>query len=327
MATVRGRCSNFDYCMVAERRIVLDVDVGAGAAFICPECGRALGAPPVAARSGAQRFAATLGVAILVVGGGLYGAALLQPGRHDRSVLPPWLDPAAQTHAAEQPPTPSFADPPPLPVAAATPAPPREMPPPPHVPPVPPRPNQPTPSEPREMALGSAALMPLMVSVTNRLASTTAPPPAPPPKFTFVVPAHLDLPANRPAPTQDGVYDQYHDLIDGNRRLAICFHFAPHAIGLDEAGMRDIDRLVKYLTAAGAQSGHVILVGFSDTDGARPHSLDLARRRAAVVAAVLAQRGVNIAQSAAFGADLPVAHNTTPAGRAMNRRVEVFMRP
>jgi len=193
------------------------------------------------------------------------------------------------------------------------------------VPPLPPRPGQPVPAESGEMALGSAALMPLLVTVTNRLAAPT-PSPTPPP-VKVVIPAHLDLPTNQPAATQDGVYGQYHDLIDGNRRLAIGFHFPPHGIGLDAAGMRDIDRLVKFVTAAGAQSGHVILVGFSDNDGARPHSLDLSRRRAAVVAAVLAQHGVHVAQAAAFGADLPVAGNGTDSGRARNRRVEVFVRP
>ena len=318
--------------MVADRRIVLDLDVGAGAAFICPECGKALGAPPALLQGGGRRFALLLGAALLVIGGSVYAGSLLHLDPKDHSRLPPWLDPANETHAAEAPPAP-----PKLQLAATVPPPatPRAAehipPPPPHVSPVPPRPTQPVPSQSVEMALGSAALIPLMVSVTNRLAE---PPPAtlpavqlpPEPKFTFDVPAYLELPDNQPATTQDGVYNQYHALVDFNRRVPIDFHFAPHSISLDEAGMGEIDHLVQYLIAAHAQTDRVILVGFSDNDTSRPHSLDLARHRAAVVAAVLAQHGVRVAQSVAFGSDLPVAGNGTDTGREKNRRVEVYVR-
>ena len=56
---------------------------------------------------------------------------------------------------------------------------------------------------------------------------------------------------------------------------------------------------------------------------------DLSQRRADAVAAILMQDGVRANRLIAYGRgeSLPVASNLTPEGRALNRRVEIHIRP
>lgn len=61
MAYTRARCTNFDYCSLADGRRELDVLVGE--AFVCPECGKPLKAPPA---SGGRSL-----ILPLAIGGGL----------------------------------------------------------------------------------------------------------------------------------------------------------------------------------------------------------------------------------------------------------------
>ena len=69
MAYTRGRCSNFDYCSIADSR--RDIEVRVGDDFICPECGKPLKAPPVSAGGGGGALVPVLiGGGILVLVGG-----------------------------------------------------------------------------------------------------------------------------------------------------------------------------------------------------------------------------------------------------------------
>jgi len=72
MAFTRGRCTNFDYCSTAESR--RDIDVPIGQDFVCPECGKALKAPPMVQSSGSSPIVPILiGVgAIALVGGAVF---------------------------------------------------------------------------------------------------------------------------------------------------------------------------------------------------------------------------------------------------------------
>jgi outer membrane protein OmpA-like peptidoglycan-associated protein len=65
--------------------------------------------------------------------------------------------------------------------------------------------------------------------------------------------------------------------------------------------------------------------GHTDATGNAEHNVDLSRRRAEAVKAVLvSQFGVDAARLTAggFGASKPIDSNDTPQGRAQNRRVE-----
>jgi phosphate transport system substrate-binding protein len=84
MAYTRGRCSNFDYCSIADSR--RDVEVRVGDDFICPECGKPLKAPPVGAAGGSNFVVpALVGGGILVLVGGAVFLGMRMGSNHPAS--------------------------------------------------------------------------------------------------------------------------------------------------------------------------------------------------------------------------------------------------
>ena len=73
----------------------------------------------------------------------------------------------------------------------------------------------------------------------------------------------------------------------------------------------------------------VEIIGHTDSTGDAGYNLDLSQRRATAVANVLRDYGVSAGRLVPFGRgeDMPVASNLTPEGRALNRRVEIIIRP
>ncbi len=73
----------------------------------------------------------------------------------------------------------------------------------------------------------------------------------------------------------------------------------------------------------------VIIKGHTDGLGEESYNQQLSEDRADRVRSFLISEGVSAARitTIGFGQSLPVASNTTPSGRAQNRRVEVEIRP
>jgi outer membrane protein OmpA-like peptidoglycan-associated protein len=71
------------------------------------------------------------------------------------------------------------------------------------------------------------------------------------------------------------------------------------------------------------------VVGHTDNVGEAAYNQDLSQRRAFAVADVLRASGVPAGRIATIGRgeDAPIATNQTEGGRAMNRRVEIIIRP
>ena len=71
------------------------------------------------------------------------------------------------------------------------------------------------------------------------------------------------------------------------------------------------------------------VMGHTDSTGSDQYNLDLSRRRAESVATYLTSRGVSRArvETIGYGEQYPVADNSTPEGRAQNRRVEIRITP
>jgi outer membrane protein OmpA-like peptidoglycan-associated protein len=72
---------------------------------------------------------------------------------------------------------------------------------------------------------------------------------------------------------------------------------------------------------------HLQIEGFTDNVGSEQYNLDLSRRRAAVVRDYLISQGVpvNNIYAQGFGKADPVASNSTPEGRQLNRRVDLVV--
>jgi outer membrane protein OmpA-like peptidoglycan-associated protein len=89
----------------------------------------------------------------------------------------------------------------------------------------------------------------------------------------------------------------------------------------------EIDRIVNVLLK---YPQTVIRVeGHTDSSGSDAYNMDLSQRRADSVKNLFIQRGLSPSriETMAFGESLPVADNSTEAGRAMNRRVEIKIAP
>lgn len=73
----------------------------------------------------------------------------------------------------------------------------------------------------------------------------------------------------------------------------------------------------------------ITVAGHADSRGADAYNMDLSQRRALSVSNYLASQGVNPARLNAigYGETRPVADNSTAAGQAANRRVEITIDP
>ncbi len=76
-------------------------------------------------------------------------------------------------------------------------------------------------------------------------------------------------------------------------------------------------------------NSQIFVIGHTDNTGAAAYNQSLSERRAGSVAAVLRNAGVPGQRISAVGRGLtqPIADNSTAAGRAQNRRVEIIIRP
>jgi phosphate transport system substrate-binding protein len=128
-----------------------------------------------------------------------------------------------------------------------------------------------------------------------------------------------------PVPVPQTASAHFKAVIGHATRLSTNFRFQPNSTALDNRGQRDLDRLVNYVVSAHASPTQIILVGFADNKGSASANLTVSKKRAEAVAAELAEHGVKVGRVLAFGADLPVADNTSDDGREKNRRVEVYL--
>jgi OOP family OmpA-OmpF porin len=101
-------------------------------------------------------------------------------------------------------------------------------------------------------------------------------------------------------------------------------HFAFDDHRLTPEGKATLDALAADL--AQQPYAYIQIIGHADGIGPETYNLDLARRRAEMVAAYLAQKPTvdrDKLRVLSLGKAIPVAENTTSKARAHNRRVEV----
>ncbi|MCU0681374.1 MAG: protein kinase [Polyangiaceae bacterium] len=135
----------------------------------------------------------------------------------------------------------------------------------------------------------------------------------------------LNVEAVAHAPCGRHCQARYRALTRDAKRLSLTFRFRNAGAELDGRAARDFDRLLAYLH--GIDGPNVMLFGFSDDQGEPATNVALSRLRAQRIADELRARGVEPQVVEGFGRQLPVASNASEAGRARNRRVEVWLAP
>ena len=92
---------------------------------------------------------------------------------------------------------------------------------------------------------------------------------------------------------------------------------------LQAGAVGNLDKLV--LALQGSADRKVVIEGFTDSQGSEASNQALSQRRADAVSGYLSRHGVDASRLSATGRGkaFPVAGNEIPAGRQLNRRVEV----
>jgi phosphate transport system substrate-binding protein len=113
-------------------------------------------------------------------------------------------------------------------------------------------------------------------------------------------------------------------------RLSTTLRFKSGSSRLDRKAENDVKRLIDYLESL-PLGAEVAVVGFTDSDGAfeanRGLSINRSAEAAKAIQALAAGRLSNVKfVSKGFGELSPAACNTSGAGKAINRRVEVWVR-
>lgn len=122
------------------------------------------------------------------------------------------------------------------------------------------------------------------------------------------------------------------DVMDGADRLSLTFRFEDGSSTLDAHSQGNLADLARLLQSGGFRGEALVLAGFSDGSGAASANLALSEDRAAAVRAALSAAAPDLPpdrlpQVMAFGEALPMACDETAAGRRLNRRVELWLRP
>ena len=113
---------------------------------------------------------------------------------------------------------------------------------------------------------------------------------------------------------------------EGNK-IALAYkepiHFAHNSAVVDPVSYKELDTTANILKKY--PTNLVTVKGYTDSLGNPAYNMELSQRRAQAVADELIARGVNPANIKAigYGAENPIASNTTAEGRRLNRRVEL----
>lgn len=137
-----------------------------------------------------------------------------------------------------------------------------------------------------------------------------------------LVPMEIETVPLPPAAAADPAYSE---VVAGAQRLGLNFRFSEQTATLDSRAERDLERLVEYMQQPERRGHRLRLAGFADSREMPYAALALSTDRADYIASRLNRAGIAVDKVRGLGQWLPVADNGNPAGRARNRRVEVWL--
>jgi OOP family OmpA-OmpF porin len=108
-------------------------------------------------------------------------------------------------------------------------------------------------------------------------------------------------------------------------QLSLEIHFDTNSDTIEPQSLANLDELASL--AQDFMARKISIIGHADSRDTAAYNIQLSTRRAQRVSEYLKTRGISTAsfQLQAKGEDKPVATNTTPRGRALNRRTQVVV--
>ncbi len=102
--------------------------------------------------------------------------------------------------------------------------------------------------------------------------------------------------------------------------------FAVNQANLRGSAYNSLNSIAGVLNKYPKTAVHVL--GFTDSTGSEQYNMELSQRRASAVSSYLASQGVVSGRIVArgYGENYPIASNATVAGKAQNRRAEIYIR-
>ncbi|MEM6299902.1 MAG: OmpA family protein [Bacteroidota bacterium] len=109
------------------------------------------------------------------------------------------------------------------------------------------------------------------------------------------------------------------------KELALQIQFETASATLTPEAQQALEKSVSYLKTIFSETSSLKIEGHTDNVGNASANLALSRSRAEAIKAFLVERGIpeSQIQTQGYGDQQPIADNTTEAGRAQNRRVEL----
>ncbi len=94
---------------------------------------------------------------------------------------------------------------------------------------------------------------------------------------------------------------------------------------LKAGGMRNVEKIAEFLKQYPERT--VLVEGFTDSTGTKPHNDQLSERRATAVRSSIVKLVANPdrVKAQGYGEEFPIASNDTAVGRQLNRRVEIVV--
>lgn len=113
------------------------------------------------------------------------------------------------------------------------------------------------------------------------------------------------------------------------KNMGATFHqvyFDSDATSLKAGSVANLEVIAETIKSS-PRAGSISVVGHSDDAGSPEYNSRLAEARARTVSAYLGERGISMDQIEvkSYGSTRPIASNSTPVGRQLNRRVDVYV--
>lgn len=117
--------------------------------------------------------------------------------------------------------------------------------------------------------------------------------------------------------------------VDGRNAINVSLrnvHFAVNSASLSCADMQKLDKVIETIRGKDVD---VLVIGHTDSSGPDEYNMELSLARANSVKEYMVHKGIPAHRIVTRGKGEmePIADNSTPEGRAMNRRVEIYLLP